>query len=287
MKNIHFITNYETSKETTNGMKKYTNNENNFDNITIDYDKPADNYIIMNYPHTNAKYESNKTILFYNEPLQTRNRWKNWEKKETFMYNSKEKNLTGWSLNMNYNELLTKPLLKTRDKYISTITSDLSTFAGHKLRLNFLKYLDNINDNYNNIIPHIYGKTTKTNSPLLRLNNYKGKVRYKDIGLVSYKYHFACENSCEKNYFTEKITDAILSESLCFYYGCPNIKSYIPEESFVWLDITRPLKSLMIIQKAINDDLYSKRIKKIKEAKKKILTELSIMPTISKILNQN
>ena len=103
---------------------------------------------------------------------------------------------------------------------------------------------------------------------------------------MPYHYHFAAENSQEAGYFSEKLIDPILSENFCFYWGCPNVKSYIPEKAFMEIDLNRPNKSLEMIKAAINDNTRQKRLKIIKQAKKKILTELSIMPVIDRIINK-
>lgn len=280
--NLHFVTNYsDTKTETTSKRNKYTHDNNLWNNLTIDYDKNPDYYIIQNHPG-DRKYVPEKTLLFYNEPILTRKRWINWTKSQKFFHNFTERNWTGWGLSWSYDDFMTKPIfkLKENEKIISTVTSDLCFYPGHLLRLNFLPYLDTLDS-------VIYGKCTKgVNSPLHKLKNYKGPLKYnKDQGVFPYYYHFAAENSQEDGYFSEKLIDPILAESLCFYWGCNNVKNYIPEKAFIQIDITRPRQSLSIIKTAIDNDYRNKRLKIIKQAKKKILTELSIMPVIDRIIN--
>lgn len=55
----------------------------------------------------------------------------------------------------------------------------------------------------------------------------KGEIANKKDGLVDYKFSIAIENCVEDGYFTEKLTDCILTDTTPIYYGCPNIESYI------------------------------------------------------------
>jgi hypothetical protein len=55
----------------------------------------------------------------------------------------------------------------------------------------------------------------------------KGSLINKIDGLIDYKYSIAIENCAENNYFTEKITDCILTDTTPIYYGCPNIELFL------------------------------------------------------------
>ena len=91
------------------------------------------------------------------------------------------------------------------------------------------------------------------------------------------------ENNCYDNYATEKIWEPIVCECLCFYWGCPNLESYIDELAFVRLDISDPKKSLNIVKTAIKENWWEKRYKHIINAKNAILNDIGMMPTISKL----
>jgi hypothetical protein len=88
----------------------------------------------------------------------------------------------------------------------------------------------------------------------------------------------------EHNYATEKIWEPILCESLCFYWGCPNLEEYIDEKAFVRLPIEDPQAALQIIQQAIAEDWWSQRIDVIKQMKEKILNQLGFFPLLESIL---
>lgn len=51
----------------------------------------------------------------------------------------------------------------------------------------------------------------------------KGPIIDKYDALIDYQYSIAIENSCEKNYVTEKFFDVSLCNSVPIYYGAPNI----------------------------------------------------------------
>lgn len=46
-------------------------------------------------------------------------------------------------------------------------------------------------------------------------------------GLAPYRYSVVIENVRERNYFTEKLIDAVLCRTVPIYWGCPNIGDFI------------------------------------------------------------
>ncbi len=50
---------------------------------------------------------------------------------------------------------------------------------------------------------------------------------HKSEGLAPYRFSVVIENIRERNYFTEKIVDAVLCETVPIYWGCPNIGDFI------------------------------------------------------------
>ena len=119
--------------------------------------------------------------------------------------------------------------------------------------------------------------------------NYKGTLPYhkKDDALFPYKYTFNVENNSEPNYITEKLYDAILSESLCFYSGCPNVKDVINPKAFVYLDLENFDKDMEIVKNAIENNLWKDRIEYIKKEKIKIIEQMSIFSQINKLILSN
>jgi hypothetical protein len=127
----------------------------------------------------------------------------------------------------------------------------------------------------------VYGKENYHN-----FKAYKGPVEAENKYNIyaNYKYCLAVENNNEHNYATEKIWEGILCESLCFYWGCPNLEEYIDPQAFVRLPLEDPERALKIIQQAIQEDWWSQRINAIKLMKGKILTELGFFPLLHKTI---
>jgi hypothetical protein len=262
----------------------------NWNNLILVDSIFADYYAIVDHPDNNQfeYYNPRKTIVFQREPSLVRKDWPTWnnlvEKNFFYFYNIKRHhNVVEWHLSKNYDWLTNNEIKKT--KLLSTVTSDVYCFPGHRKRLDFIQFLDS------KIDFDVYGwtKNHQWSRPekLTHLKHYRGPLPpvNKDDGLFPYHYTFVSENSQEENYFTEKIIDAILAECLCFYWGCPNLEEFIDSRVFIRLDLDDFPAAMETINQAIKNDEWGKRIGIIREEKKKILNELQIMPTIEKIIN--
>ena len=49
----------------------------------------------------------------------------------------------------------------------------------------------------------------------------------KSDGLAPYRYSVVIENVQERNYFSEKLIDALLCDTVPIYWGCPNLGDFI------------------------------------------------------------
>lgn len=92
------------------------------------------------------------------------------------------------------------------------------------------------------------------------------------------------ENNEEFNFLTEKIWEPLLTESLCFYWGCPNISDYIDPCAYVQLDLYNFEKSFNIIKDSIKNNLWEKRLKIIQKEKQKVLNYYNFCPTVERII---
>jgi len=251
------------------------------DNITLQWTndaKEADYHVIVNYPRQDIQYDVNKAILLRMEPPQ-HNYYGFWNPDPSkYRYLLSDHNSIEWHISRSFDQL-TKDLLPgnsiIKSKVLSTITSGVQNDPGHKLRYAFLAYLETVNGF------DFYGRHHSTNKA------YRGSLpsRIKDGGLLDYKYTFAAENCQVDDYFTEKLVDAILCECLCFYWGCPNISKFLDDRAFICIDLTKPEAALKIINQAIANDEYTKRLPYIRAAKNKIINHLQIMPSLVKAIN--
>jgi len=262
-----------------------------------------DYYVIINMPRSNTDfYEPSKTIVFQMEPMclgenqtwgvKTWGKWANPDKScflEVRNHANTYNNCT-WQLRRTYKEFQSdledgKSIFKYYN-YFATICSSRYIDPGHRLRVDFLKYCENENDNFGknslfNLKIDIYGFDNKHN-----FKNYKNSLdnNDKENGLMPYKYYFIAENNSEKNYISEKLWEPILCECLCFYWGAPNVAEYIHPDAFVQLDLNDFDGSYKIMKQAIIEDWHSKRIHIIRKEKNKILNYYNFFPTIERII---
>lgn len=271
-----------------------------WNNIILTDAKEADYYVIINSNECDY-YDPATTVVFQMEPMRLNKSgnygvkaWGKWAQPDrskflqvrdhAFSHNNSE-----WHLNRSYSQLLTETITKTAyaKQKVSAVTSDKRLDEGHDLRLSFLKYIEDMKtEDPLSIDIDIWGKCSS-----LGFKNYKGELPNLDKvnGLYPYKYTIALENNSEDNYFTEKINDAILAECLCFYWGCPNLEDYFHDAKtnlspFIRLELKDFAHDYKIIQDAIQNNEWERRLPAIKAAKTKILNELHIMPVMEGII---
>ena len=160
-----------------------------------------------------------------------------------------------------------------KSRVLSAVVSATSFLPAHSERLDFVtKHLSRLPE-----LDH-FGRG-EFSGPA-----YRGPVEHKAEALLPYRYTFNSENWREPNYFTEKILDAILCETLCFYDGCPNLELFLDPETFVRVDIRRPAEALHVIEQAIARDEWSRRIGSIRAQKQQLLDELNPLEIVRKVV---
>jgi GR25 family glycosyltransferase involved in LPS biosynthesis len=183
-------------------------------------------------------------------------------------------NFLEWHLEATYDQLITSSPDKKRD--LSAIVTGKRLSTGHHLRLDLIHLLE-----LNQIEIDIFGLDNNES-----FHNYRGPLPLFDKrdGLFPYRYTITVENNSEVNYVTEKLVDAILSECLPFYWGCSNLEDIIEPDSFIRLPLDDLEASASLIQDAIANDEYSRRLPAIRRSKEKILNSLQLAPTISRVM---
>jgi GR25 family glycosyltransferase involved in LPS biosynthesis len=272
---IKMICDWCDSNSLCNEFNIMSQNNFSWNNIKIvSDDECIDYYVIINRPPPYpTHFVPEKTIIFQMEPSIGTNKWNEWSNpdQDTFLQvNTHNNNLNNcaWQINYSYQFLSnTNKITKLFNRCLSSICSDKYNDIGHIKRIDFLNFLESKTDK--NFELHVYGSVNN----LHKFNNDMGSLKMKDKqnGISPYKYYFMFENNFEKNYISEKLWEPILCETLCFYYGAPNVTTYINSEAFVLLDINDFEKSYKIIETAISENWWSKKINIIKEEKYKIL----------------
>ncbi|HLA58612.1 MAG TPA: glycosyltransferase family 10 [Puia sp.] len=149
------------------------------------------------------------------------------------------------------------------------ITSNKTGFPGQKARMLFRDYLQASKFNF-----HLYGRGFTP-------------VQDKFEGLFPFKYSVAVENYSIDHYWTEKLADSFLSWCLPFYWGAANLEDYFPSNSFIRIDVNNPKKALSIIQSAIKNREWEKRLGAIEKARNQILNEYQFFPYVAKMIKED
>jgi len=173
-----------------------------------------------------------------------------------------------WHVDKSYDEL--KGLaLPDKQKSISWITSNLTAFPGHLVRMAFLEFLRS-----RDFPIDLYGKGI----------NF---IEDKWDGLAPYRYSLAIENSSGTDYWTEKLADCFLSWTVPIYYGCTNLEEYFPAGSFIRIDINQPEAALETIAATIASDDWEARIPALAKARELVLDRYQFFPQMQEIIERH
>ena len=258
-------------------FKKYMKPDCTWDNILfVPPGEPYDFIVIFNRP-MRYDFDPKKAVLVQLETYLTRDVVFLVKARQEYFYVLTREDgpmPAQWALDSSYDQLRSSSPGKT--KVLSSVVSGHIDKPMHGIRLAFLEsirweWFD------------LYGKriSNRPSSP-----RYVGQLARKEDGLKAYKYAIAIENDRLLNYFTEKATDAILCECLCFYDGCPNVYDWINPEVIVPIDMTHRAAAMETIEKTVRDKEWEKRLPAIREEKRLILEHKQPAPFIHRIVNR-
>jgi len=287
VKTVRLLCNWQTTHDLSELWNKMSKGNYTWDNIKLVWTGEADYYVVINCPPINEFPPPSKTIVFRMEPNMHLHPelWGDWAKPNPALFvkvccHEDEYNNNEWHLSKTYTELKSShPEKKAEnDGIISTVLSAKYRDPGHIKRIDFVKFLEQ-----KEMPVHVYGDNK------WEYQDFKGSLPYhcKDDAVFPYKYTFNVENHSMQNYFTEKIIDGILGETLVFYSGCFNLKEFLPEDAFVYLELSNFEKDYETVKKAIEEDWWSKRLPAIREAKRIILDELQFFPRVKRIIEEH
>lgn len=262
--------------------RRYLGGKNKWRNLEFVTDNNYDRLIILTYPHEQTLeqgYNKDRAVTFLTEPS---------------VSNFVKPHPTSRTMSTHLHLPFLPQAIFGAAKYrgngkaikkthtLSCVISELAGLSGQRSRLEFVYALDQLVEKGIDI----YGRPISGKFFNL-LKNYQGYLPDKYHGLWPYSYHFACENSFESGYFTEKIIDPLIAESLCFYDGCPDIEKYIDPRAFIKIDVNKIECSIETIIQTIKDNERKKRIKFIRQEKRKFLTELHPFNMIWKAIHDS
>ena len=104
-------------------------------------------------------------------------------------------------------------------------------------------------------------------------NGSPNPIEYKEEALVDYMFTIVIENVSDKNYFTEKIIDPLLTGTIPIYWGCPNIDNYFNMSGFINLDVENIDSILNSLDGELYDSMISIASKNYNEALNYEITE--------------
>jgi hypothetical protein len=175
-------------------------------------------------------------------------------------------NLDDWEQSLPISWFQELPCPSNKDDKISIVTSTKAHTLYHRERLSFIEVLKE------RIPEHIelYG------------TGHKSVDDKKDVLLPS-KYHLALENGGGPFAWTEKLADPLLCWSLPFYFGANNIHEDLPADCIVPININEPDAAIDLMMKAIKQDLWSKRLAAISEARDLVMTKHNLINVFSEL----
>lgn len=286
---VRFVCNWDDSLNINNRIiSNYITDDNYDSNIILTSNSDYDYLIVFNKLTFQPKIPKERIFTFIMEPS-----WSpNWDR-NCFDYSNKvfvhDKSLYGnydniieypsyMFYHMDYKKHTIKELLANdnfdKKNKISMVVSYNPNYQykNYKLRtdlaIKLLQY---------NFDVDIYGRGwTHYNKRI------KGPIIDKYDSLIDYQYSIAIENSCEKNYVTEKFFDVSLCNSIPIYYGAPNISEiYNHYEKINLLNINECLDKITDI---INNNDFD--IEKIKENKLKYFNKYNIYNKVKELIDE-
>jgi hypothetical protein len=80
-------------------------------------------------------------------------------------------------------------------------------------------------------------------------------------------FSVAIENARDINYFTEKLTDCLLTGTIPLYYGCPNVGDFFDMNGII---IFESMEELHEILDSLTPELYESKLESVKENFKRV-----------------
>lgn len=258
---IKFTCNWTSDKDINDRVKSNFITEDNYDkNIIITDGHDYDYLFCFNKLGVKPNVPKENIYTFIMEPS-----WSpNWDR-DSFSHSNKvfvhDKNLFGGFNNivespsfmfyhMDWRKHNIKSLLSNEEFCKKRKMSMVVSYSPNSTQFNYglrtglaLKLLEN------NFDVDIYGNGWSNTH-----KNIKGPVQDKYNALIDYQYSIGVENSCEKNYLTEKYFDISLCNAIPIYYGTSNIDEIY--KGHISLDLNNIEQCLDTISKILNSNNF-------------------------------
>ena len=157
----------------------------------------------------------------------------------------------------------------TKPKLASIICSSKMMTDGHRVRL---ALLDKIRARFTGRID-FFGKGFTP-------------IHDKWDAIAPYRHCIVLENSCDPDYWTEKLSDTFLGGAFPIYSGCPNLGDYFPADAFELIDRNDPDAAVAIIDRVLTEDVFAQRSTAINEARRRVLDQYNLYPMLKHVLER-
>lgn len=134
----------------------------------------------------------------------------------------------------------------TKSRHMSLIASAKRDTDGHKLRHNMVERI----------------RASGLNIDIMG----RGYVPFeaKSDGLAPYRFSVVIENTAERNYFSEKLIDAVFCDTVPIYWGCPNLDAFMKTDGVIRC---RTEADLWEAVRSVDEAEYLSRLEGLRAAK--------------------
>lgn len=160
------------------------------------------------------------------------------------------------------------PDLNIKENKIAVFCSLQALTAGHRARLQFVRYLkDYFGDKLD-----WFGNGIKSTPDKLSI-------------LKDYRYSIVLENQARHNIITEKICDAYLGLTFPFYWGAPNLDDYFDRRGFEPISIHDFKTSVRIIENALELSKFETNLDYLLANRNAVLDDFNFLHRILNIVD--
>ena len=157
----------------------------------------------------------------------------------------------------------------TKHKLVSVICSTKTLSEQHRFRSTFLTRL---REHFGERLD-VFGKG---------INPFIDKEEV----IAPYRYHIVLENTTDKDYWSEKISDPLLALTYPIYYGYENLDDYLPKDCFTRIDIAQPEQAIAVIESVIASDMHETKQSVLHQARELILDEHNIFELVARVVTK-
>ena len=154
-------------------------------------------------------------------------------------------------------------LKKETNFEISFLCGNKKFMEGHMLRHSIFNNLKNIKN--------------------LPVKSFYSGLQTKDIVFDTSQFTIVTENSCIKNYFTEKIVDCFITKTIPIYWGCPNIGDFFDKRGIITFNSENELFKKISLLTA---DIYQQKESIIEKNYNESLKYKNLFTRVSKEIQQ-